>query len=300
MQFVTATHQRATWALFATTATWGTVPLIVRSVDLPPAAIVAARFWFGALALTAVLLWEQRAQRPSGPPVWSVSRGRAVAVCVTLAVHWMCEIAAYQHAPIGTALFIIFLAPIGIAAVAPRLLGERIDRQTVAALALAVVGFAFMSRNALKASGGTGLTLALAAAVSFVALVVLNKPLAQTYGGVRAAQMQMTGAGVLIIPVVLAAHITSPQAAWLWLIVLGVVHTGLAISVYLSALTVVGATVTGVLGYLEPTTAVVWAWLVLGESPSAATLVGGAAILGAGVLVVRNEQPDLEVAGVTG
>lgn len=293
-------RQRATYALIATTTTWGTVPLIARSVDLPPAAIVAARFWLAALSLTAVLAWEKRRDRPSGPPIWSVSRGRAVAVSAVLAAHWLSEIAAYQHAPIGTALFIIFLAPIGIAAFAPSVLGEHIDRQTVVALGLAVAGFAFMSRTALESSGADGLVLSLIAAATFVALILLNKPLADTYGGIRATQMQMTGAGLLIIPFVLASDIGAPHPAWLWLLVLGVVHTGVAISVYLSCLSVVGATITGVLGYLEPTTAVVWAWLVLGERPSAATLVGGAAIVGAGLLVVRNERPDLEVAGVTG
>lgn len=293
-------RQRAMYALIATTTTWGTVPLIVRTVDLPAAAVVAARFWFGALFLTGVLMWERRRLRPSGPAVWSVARGRAVAVCVTLAVHWLCEIGAYSYAPVGTALFIVFLAPIGIAALAPRVLGEHIDRNTVIALALAAGGFAFMSRNALQASGATGIVLSVAGAITFVMLVLLNKPLADTYGGIRAAQMQMTGAAVLIIPFVVAADIPSPEASWLWLIVLGIVHTGVAIAVYLSVLRIVGATVTGVLGYLEPTTAVVWAWLVLGEDPSAATLVGGAAILGAGLLVVRNQRPDLEVAGVTG
>ncbi len=293
-------RQRATYALIATTTTWGTVPLIVRTVDLPAAVVVAARFWFGALFLTGVLVWERRRARPSGPPVWSVARGRGVAVCFTLVVHWLCEIGAYSYAPVGTALFIVFLAPIGIAAFAPRVLGEHIDRQTILALALAVGGFAFMSRSALEASGGTGIALSVAGAVTFVMLVLLNKPLADTYGGVRAAQMQMTGAALLIVPFVAVADIPSPNASWLWLIVLGVVHTGVAIAVYLSVLRVVGATVTGVLGYLEPATAVVWAWLVLGEAPSAATLVGGVAILGAGLLVVRNQRPDLEVAGVTG
>lgn len=284
----------------ATTTTWGTVPLIVRTVDLPPAVVVAARFWFGAIALTVVLAWERRRQRPSGPPVWSVSRGRGLAVCVTLTLHWLCEIGAYDYAPVGTALFIVFLAPVGIAAFAPAVLGERIDRRTVLALALAVAGFAFMSSNALEATGATGLLLSLAGAGTFVMLVLLNKPLADTYGGIRAAQMQMTGAAVLILPAVLIADIPSPEGAWLWLIVLGVLHTGVAIAVYLHVLTVVGATVTGILGYLEPTTAVVWAWLVLGEDPAAATLVGGAAIVVAGLLVVRNQRQDLEVAGVLG
>lgn len=276
------------------------MPLIARTVDMPAAAIVAARFWFGTLALTGVLLWERRRNKPSGPPVWSVSRGRCVAVCLILVVHWICEIAAYEHAPIGTALFIIFLAPVGIAALAPRVLGESIDGRTIAALGLAVLGFAFMSSNALEASGGDGLALSLGAFVTFVALILVNKPLADTYGGIRAAQMQLSGASVLIVPVLLFQHIPSPEWNWLWLVVLGVVHTGIAIAIYLSALSVVGATTTGVLGYLEPASAVLWAWLVLHEDPAAVTLIGGAAILAAGLLVVRNVRSDLEAAGVTG
>ncbi|MEY2399556.1 MAG: hypothetical protein QOJ00_2730 [Actinomycetota bacterium] len=295
------TRQQATIALAVTCTIWGTVPLIVRSVDLPPAAIVAARFWFGALSLTAVLAVERRTGRASGPPVWSQHRGRGALVCAVLLAHWLCEIAAYQHAPVGTALFIIFLAPIGIAAFAPAVLGERIDARTVAALALAVCGFALMSRNALEASGAAGLLLSLAAAITFVALVLLNKPLADAYGGIRAAQMQMTGAGLMIVPIVaFSVHFPAPEPSWLWLVVLGVVQTGAAIAVYLTALSVVGATTTGVLGYLEPATAVGWAWLVLGEKPASVTLIGGVAILGAGLLVVKNGQPDLEVAGVTG
>jgi drug/metabolite transporter (DMT)-like permease len=294
-------RRRATLALAATTTGWGTVPLIVRSVDLPAAAIVAARFWFGALALTAVVVWERRRARPSGPPVWSVARPRIVAVCVILVVHWLAEIAAYQEAPIGTALFIIFLAPIGIAAFAPRVLGETIDRRTIAALGLAVIGFVAMTGDAVESAGAVGLLLSLAAMVTFVALVLVNKPLADTYGGVRAAQMQMTGAGLLVLPVVVfGVDFPAPQPSWLWLLVLGVVHTGAFIAVYLSCLSVVGATTTGVLGYLEPATAVLWAWIVLGEKPSPATLIGGAAILAAGLLVVRNETVELEVASVSG
>ncbi|HUR78871.1 MAG TPA: DMT family transporter [Acidimicrobiales bacterium] len=294
-------RQRATFLLAGATTGWGTVPLIVRSVDLPSAAIVAARFWFGALALTAVLMWERRTGRVSGPPVWSVSRGRCLAVCVVLTAHWLAEIAAYKEAPIGTALFIIFLAPIGIAAFAPAVLGEHIDRRTIAALGLAVAGFAFMTGDAIQASGALGLALSLAAMVTFVALVLINKPLADTYGGVRAAQMQMTGAGLLIAPIVLfTVDFPQPVPSWLWLVILGVVHTGLFIAVYLHCLSVVGATTTGVLGYLEPATAVFWAWIVLGEDPAAVTLIGGAAILVAGLLVVKNQTPELEAASVAG
>ncbi|MEL7208126.1 MAG: EamA family transporter, partial [Actinomycetota bacterium] len=48
------------------------------------------------------------------------------------------------------------------------------------------------------------------------------------------------------------------------------------------------ATSAGVLAYLEPAAGLLFAWWLLGEEPSAATMAGGALILVAGLLVVRS------------
>lgn len=281
--------------LVAVIALWGTIPVIVRQVDLPAAAIVAARLWLAALGLALVVLWERRTRRTSGPRVFSVARGRCAALSVVLAVHWIAEFAAFQRAPIGTVIFIVYLAPIGVALAAPRMLGERLTTRTVAALALAFGGFALLAWRAVSSAALSGLVAAGIAAVTFVLLVLWSKPLAAIYGGVRAALIEMTGAGVLLVPVAAAAAWGAPKTTWLWLPVLGIVHTALAIAVYLHALPRVGATRTAILGYIEPASAVVWAWLFLGEAPAVATIVGGVAIVMAALLVVNETTQPVEV-----
>ena len=272
--------------LVAVIAVWGTVPVIVRQIDLPAAAIVASRLWVAAIGLGVVLTWERRRRRASGPPVFSVERGRCVAVSVVLAVHWIAEFAAYQRAPIGTVIFIIYLAPIGVALAAPRVLGEGLTARTTGALALAVAGFVLLAGRAVSSAALSGLLCAALGAATFVLLVLWSKPLAEVYGGVRSAFIEMAGAGLLLVPVALVAAWGPPQRAWLWLVVLGLVHSAIAVAVYLRALARVGATRTAILGYVEPASAVVWAWLFLQEQPAASTLVGGVAIVMAALLVL--------------
>lgn len=274
---------------------WGTVPIIVRQVDLPAVSIVASRLLLAAVGLGVVVAWENRRRRPSGPPVLSVMRGRSAVVSVVLAVHWVAEFAAYQRAPIGTVIFIVYLAPIGVALAAPHVLDERLTRRTLGALALAVAGFVLLAGRAVSSAATSGLVAASIAAITFVLLILWSKPLAAAYGGVRSGFIEMTGAGLLLLPVAVAARWGEPKWSWLWLLVLGLLHSAVAIAVYLHALPRVGATRTAILGYIEPASAVVWAWIFLSESPELATVLGGVAIVSAAVLVVGESDKTSEV-----
>lgn len=103
----------------------------------------------------------------------------------------------------------------------------------------------------------------------------------------RLAFQEMAVAGVVLLPVAAAAGWGPPHATWLWLLVLGVVHSGAAVAIYLAALARLPATSVGILAYLEPVSAVLFGWLLLSETPHPATIAGGALILVAGWIVVR-------------
>jgi drug/metabolite transporter (DMT)-like permease len=284
------------------TAGWGTIPALAGLVDLPSTLIVALRLWTAAICLAAVLLvdqWRARrgrgrrlAARPNSPPrLLSVQPGRCCLTAAVLGAHWLALFAAYQRAPAGTVILIVYLAPIGVAALAPRFLGERLGRTTVAALAVATVGFALLAIPTVHSAGGTGLLLSLVAAGLFVALILLSKPLASVYGGLRLAFIELAGAGVLLIPVALATTWPPPAAAWLWVVVLGVVHTALGITLYLSVLAEIPATHVGILSYLEPVVVVLAAWWWLGQRPALATVVGGLLVIGAGIGIALSSSP---------
>ncbi len=288
------------------TAGWGTIPVLAGLVDLPSALIVAIRLWTAAVCLGAVLVvdrWRscrrhRRGAPDSHPRLLSIQPGRCCLTAAILGVHWLALFAAYQRAPAGTVILIVYLAPIGVAALAPRLLGERLGRTTIAALAVATVGFALLAIPTVHSAGGTGLILSLVAAALFVALILLSKPLASVYGGLRLAFIELAGAGLLLIPVALASHWPPPAAAWLWVVVLGVVHTALGITLYLSVLAEIPATHVGILSYLEPVVVVLAAWVWLGQRPVAATVVGGLLVVGAGVGIALSRSSGAVIGSV--
>ncbi|MDQ3147579.1 MAG: DMT family transporter [Actinomycetota bacterium] len=265
---------------------WGTIGLLVRQVDLPATAIAGVRVWLGAAVLGA---WLARRRRPAARSAAALLSARPVAVLtlgVLLAVHWVALVAALQRAPIGVVLLVTYLAPVGVAALAPRALGERVPPRSLAALALAVVGVALVATPSLGTPDAPGLALAALAGITLIAMTLLSKPLAENFGGANLAACQLAVAGVVLIPVAATAGWGAPAPSWAWLVVLGVVHTGFAMGAYLGALAVLPVTTAGVLLYLEPVSAVLVGWLLLAETPTPATLVGGTLIVVAGALVL--------------
>ncbi|HMK92108.1 MAG TPA: EamA family transporter, partial [Thermoleophilia bacterium] len=51
----------------------------------------------------------------------------------------------------------------------------------------------------------------------------------------------------------------------------------------------------GILGYLEPVTAPLWALLIVGEHPPLSTWLGGALVIGAGALAIATGKAEPEV-----
>jgi len=268
--------------LAAVGVVWGTIGVIVRDVPLPAVVIVSGRVWFAALTLAVLRRWRRQ-------PLFAGAIHSRVAVAsgALLAAHWVALFAALQRAPIGTVLLITYLAPVGIAALAPRVLGERVPVHILVALGIAAVGTAIVVQPSSAGGHRTGIVLALLAACSYVALTLVSKPQANQFGASSLALVQFTVAGVVLVPFAAAAHWGHPRWSWLWVVLLGIVHTAGGVSLLWWALTQLPATTTGVFTYLEPASAVLFGWVFLHEKPSSWTLVGGMLVVAAGIMVVR-------------
>jgi drug/metabolite transporter (DMT)-like permease len=260
---------------------WGSMGVVIRQVEVPAVAVVWSRLVFAA----PVLAWFV-CRHDSRPWSWRPSR-LVLLNGLILAVHWTTFVAALQRAPIGTVLLITYLAPVGIAALAPRVLGERIGVRLVVALALGVGGVGFIAAPSMDGSSADGVVLAVVTGCVYVGLALLNKRLADELGGARLALWQVLIAGVLLTPFAAIVDWGPADASWLWLPVLGVVYTAAAFGAYLTALAKVAASRAVILLYLEPAGAVAFGWLLLGERPSLLTGIGGLAIVAGGLLALR-------------
>jgi drug/metabolite transporter (DMT)-like permease len=289
--------QREAVAMTGVATAWGAIGLLVRAVDLPAAAIVGARCSIAAVTLGIFFAVRKRVPilaRVVGDTVGRTSPLLLVALGALLGVHWLCLVSAQQRAPLGTVLFITYLAPVVVAGLARRVVNEHVPARTVGALAVAVVGIALLARPG--SANGAGLVFALLAALTYGVLTVASKRAVATIGGVRLALVQMATAAVVVAPLSLTVHWGSPHPKWLWLVVLGVVFTAFLSTAFLALLRRLPVATVGVLSYVEPVSASLLAWLVLHEVPSVLSLFGGAMVLAAGIMVTWTAAPTSSVA----
>jgi drug/metabolite transporter (DMT)-like permease len=85
-----------------------------------------------------------------------------------------------------------------------------------------------------------------------------------------------------------------------WVILLGVVFTGLSGYCYVFLLRRVTAQAIGILAYIEPVSAALLTWAILGQSFGWQVAVGGALVVLAGTMIVVLEPAEapLEAPGV--
>ena len=273
-------HTSASLTVAACALSWGLVAIIVRRLELPAMAIVFYRVLFAAAAIAVVLVLARRAELLRTP-------NRAVLVLgLLLALHWTCFFAAIQETSVASAVLVTYSSPVLVAILAPAVLGEHVPAVSVAALAVSLGGIALI---ALSGGGGdvraTGVALAIGAAATNALLFVGFKRFAADVAPVTVVLYETVVAAVVLSPAALAGGYSLGVEEIGYLFVLGVVLTGLVIVVFVAALRDVPATTAGILAYMEPVSAAALAALLLGETPSAAVIAGGVAIVASGAIV---------------
>lgn len=266
---------------------WGSIGVIVRDVAVGSPAIALGRMGIG---FAAVVAWHAARGRLGTLRI----RGRAgwlVLDGILLAVHWALMFEAFKRLSVAAAILIVFVGPVFVAAGARPFLGERVEPRTLGALALSLGGMAIIAVPAWRVQDPAGVAFAFASAILFAALLLVGKRLTATYTPATILAWQLGVGTVAIAPVALAGDLSGLGGAMPRLATLGLVHTALAGFVYFRALAVVKAQHAGVLTYLEPATAVVYAWVFASQEPTVGTLGGGALIVAGGLWIVFTRRP---------
>ena len=137
-----------------------------------------------------------------------------------------------------------------------------------------------------------GIMFGLGAAVLYATVVLLNKFI-KNVGGIQRTFLQFVAAAVTLLPYVLLTggiHLAELDArGWIFLLIVGLLHTGVAYCMYFSSLQYVPGQEAAVLSYIDPLVAVILSVTVLHEGMSLLQVVGGAMILG---FTLLNELPE--------
>ncbi|HRA06273.1 MAG TPA: EamA family transporter [Propionicimonas sp.] len=228
------------------------------------------------MAVAAAIFWVIARPRITGRtwPEWRVVLGYGIALAT---MNWAIYM-SFARIPIGLAVTIEFLGPLGIA-----VFGSRRPRDLVW-VALAAIGVALLGVFPVTVDW-VGVGFALLAGAGWAAYILLSKQTGRYWSGVTGVSMgSLVGATVFLIPGLLAggASLWQPQVLLLGSLV-AVMSSVIPYGLEMVALRSLPAGVFGILMSVEPAAAALAAWLVLSEQLSAVEVAAMACVIVASV-----------------
>ena len=284
---------RARLALFGSMCIWGTIGLARHFLPVPSGFLAMSRGLMGATFL--LLFTRLRGGRLSLGAI-RANGARLLISGAMIGFNWILLFEAYRYTTVAIAELCYYMAPVFILIAAPFVLRERLTLRRLLCVAAALFGMVLISRlNESGLSGVTdwrGMLLGLAAAVLYAAIFLVNKQI----HGVDAYDrtiVQLGSAGVVLIPYVLITEdlraIRFTPAVIALLLVVWLVHTGIAYALYFGSMELLPAHTLALFGYLDPVLAILFSALLLREPMTFSQALGAIFVLCAAFIA---ELPD--------
>jgi drug/metabolite transporter (DMT)-like permease len=202
----------------------------------------------------------------------------------------VCYFISIMNASVSIAVLLLSTAPVYITIFSPWLLKEKIRQKGIIALVLSILGIILIvdpGKLDFKLSS-IGILAGIASGIFYAFQVMTSKYISQTYSGYAQAFWSFLVAGIILLPVgIVPLEVVSGNL--MYLLILAIFPTILAVSLYYNGLKKVKAQSASILGLIEPTSAVFFAVLILGEHISILEITGGALILIGAALVTTDK-----------
>jgi drug/metabolite transporter (DMT)-like permease len=264
---------------------WSTAGVVTRHLQKAPA--FEQVFWRSLFCFVFVFLvlsftGEKNALRTT------IKGGRTALFSGAMwAVMFTAFVFALSMTSTANTLVVMSVSPVLTALAAWIVLREPVPMRTAFAAVAAGAGIAWMAAgdmDALSARDVTGMLLALLVPLAAAANFVTLRSVARRTEGVRVDLVPAVMTGGLLsllvaLPFALPFQATGRDIALLAF--LGVFQLGVPCMLMVVAARVLRPPELALLALLEVVLGVLWTWLWAGETPSAATLSGGAIVLGA-------------------
>lgn len=275
--------KQARLQLIVSMLVFGTVGLFVRCIPLRSAEIALYRAVLAAVLIGGYLLITKQAIR------WGGIKKHLILLTVSgmaMGFNWILLFEAYQYTTVSVATLSYYFAPVIVTVVSPLLFRERIKPRQWLCFAGSTVGLVLITGVGDLSAGRshmTGILFGLGAAMLYATVVLLNKFIGSV-NGIHRTFLQFIAAIAVLLPYVLltgGTHVTTLSGSgWVFLLVVGLVHTGITYCLYFSSLGELTGQKAAILSYIDPLVAVLCSVVLLNETITPVQLVGGALILG--------------------
>jgi drug/metabolite transporter (DMT)-like permease len=280
-------------------ATLGIFGRLASDAGADTATTLLVRFGLAAVVFSAVLAATGRWRALRGLPRRVVLTGLALGAA-GYSLQSGLFFAAIGRLDVSLVALLLYTYPAFVTIAALALGRLAASPRIGAALALASAGLVLVL---LAAGTGafdlTGALMAIGASVTYTTYILVSDGIIGDVDPFALALLVLTGATVSFSVAGVATgsiDFALPAEAWLWLVLIALVSTVVAVSAFFAGLRRVGPSEAAILSTFEPPVTVALAFAALGERLSVAQLAGGALVLGAVVLLqlpARRPAPAL-------
>lgn len=270
MELKTPSRKTAILLLLLAALLWSLGGLLIKWVQMPPLAISGTRS-----AIAAVVQYIFLRQFCGGFKRIGGFDQIAAAMCYAASVTLF--VTSNKLTTSANAILLQYTAPIYIAILGPRLLGERTTRLDWLAVTLSLGGMSLFFLDHLSPAGLTGNVMSIVSGLFYALLAIFMR-----------RQKDANPLESIILGNILTAAIGLPfltempdAKAWTGLLLLGVFQTGASYLVYSIAIRNVKAIEAILILTLEPLLNPLWVAFMLGEVPGPFAILGGLTVIGA-------------------
>jgi len=272
---------------------FGSIGIFRRYIPLPSGMIAMCRGFIGVVFLLIVMLVIGR--KISKDAI----RQNLVILCISGALigfNWILLFEAYNYTTVATATLCYYMAPVFVILMSPIVLQEKLTVKKLICALVALVGMVFVSGffevGISNVSELTGVFFGLGAGLLYGIIMLLNKKL-HDIEGYDKSLVQLFMAAAVLVPYVLmvegdaVAAVTWTPLIVVMTLVVGIIHTGFAYTIYFGAMGGLKAQTIALYSYLDPIIAVILSAVLLSENLSLAGWIGAGLILGATMVAER-------------
>lgn len=268
---------------------FGSIGLFVKNIELSSSEISLFRGAIGSIFLIVASFFVKQSltfKSSKRNLVLLVFSGAA------LGFNWIFLFEAYQYTTISNATLSYYFAPVFVMVLAPILLKEKWTSKKGLSIIIAVLGlFLVVQPDAGIVNEAynhpLGIGYGLLAATLYASVILLNKFI-KNLSDFETTVMQLSIASIVLLPYVALTQGMNYNGldtqSIILILMIGIIHTGVAYLLYFSSLKKLKGQSIGVLSYIDPISAVIMAAVLLSESMSGIQILGGILILSSTLL----------------
>ena len=283
-----ANDRRSVLMLVSSMLIFGTIGVFRRYLPVSSGFLAFSRGILGGLCI--LLFAKLKNKEAAGKMPRRVLLGLIVSGAL-IGINWMLLFEAYNHTTVAVATLCYYMQPTIVMLLSPLIFRERLTARKSACAAAAILGMILVSGviGDSGAQGGDirGVLLGLGAAVFYSAVVIMNNKI-RGINAYRKTTVQMLSAGAVMIPYLLLTDGFRTDgftpAAVALLLVVGIVHTGIAYVLYFGSMDGLKAQSIALLSYIDPVSALLFSAVFLREPLSLSGICGAVMIIGSAIV----------------